>query len=67
MRQVEGIYFLIIGSVLPVRLVYVILAHASIQSINKHQYSILELIPPSSGVYLFFVRTKEKVRKESRP
>jgi hypothetical protein len=29
MRQVEGIYFLIIGSAFPVRLVYVILAYAS--------------------------------------
>ena len=67
MRQVEGIYFVIIGSAFPARLVYVILAHASIQSNNKHQYSILELVPPFIGVYLFFVRTKEKVRKESRP
>jgi len=33
---------------------------------NRYHYS-LELISPFSGVDLFFVRTKEKVRKESRP
>ncbi len=33
----------------------------------RHHHSFLDLVPPFSGVYLFFVRTKEKVRKESRP
>jgi hypothetical protein len=30
------------------------------ESINKYQYSILELVPPLSGEYLFFERPKKR-------